>query len=83
MFPDQSSPASQNSPIAVKVVVPFGHPTPFAAVVDHVKSLGLQVQSTYPQVNAIHGMASLESLKKLQQIPGIAVSPVQKMTWSV
>lgn len=77
------SPAPADSSISVKLVVPAGYPTPFGVLVDHAKSLGLEVEQTYPEMNAIQGSVTQEGLQKLKQIPGVTVSPVQKMTWGV
>jgi len=79
----QEPPKPPGSTIPVKLVAPRGYPTPFEVLVNHARSLGLQVKETYPEVNAIHGSATPEALEKLQQIPGVAVSPVQKVSWGV
>jgi len=74
---------AEDERFGIKVAVPSGYHMPFHEVVNHASSLGLDVQGTYPEAQAIHGTGTHDVYQKLQQIPGLGVSRVQRVSWDV
>jgi hypothetical protein len=77
--PEKEKDMAENERFGIKVAVPLNYHLPFAEVVNHVASHGLKVEGTHPEVQAIHGSGTQEVLEKLQRIPGLVASRVQKV----